>query len=551
MDSSPHLPDSAFRKVFESSPSLLLILSPELTILGGSDAYLSATMTNRADIVGRHLFDVFPDNPDDPEATGTANLRTSLDTVLSLKRPDTMALQKYDIRKPDGSFEVRYWSPINAPVLDELGRVAYIVHRVEDVTQFVRQQEEIREQNEQMSAELFTRMQELKESNRALQASEKKAADASAFKSEFLSRMSHELRTPLNAILGFAQLIQLKHDDPALKEPVSSINKAGRHLLTLINEILDLTRIEAGKMAISVEPVQLGSTVAGALDIVGPLAEHVGITVEIAVDTCEDAHVMADRQRLTQVLINLINNAIKYNRPQGRVKVWCGDGREGMISVRVQDTGNGISEPDQQKLFQPFQRFGALNIEGTGLGLALSQRYVALMGGRLYLSESTNQGSTFAVELPAINAPYVEIEERRDPTMSSALNISPKRTVLYIEDNVSNLRLLELLFSDWPNLRLVPAMLGQLGLELAEQHAPDLILLDLHLPDINGEEVLRRLKADPNLQHIPVVILSADATPTQIRKLQEKGAEDYFTKPIDLASFMISLEKYLHFDRPD
>lgn len=542
---SPTLPTAdAYRKIFECSPSLLLLLDPDFLIAGATDAYLQATLTERSAVVGRSLFEVFPDNPDDPGATGARNLRRSLETVLIEKQANRMAVQKYDIRRPDGTFEVRYWNPINAPVLNDNGDVVWIIHRVEDVTDLTRLEDE----RTNLAEELHQRLAELEKVNRALLASEKAAAEASAFKSEFLSRMSHELRTPLNAILGFAQLIQLKHPDPDLREPVASISKAGRHLLTLINEILDLTKIEAGKMTMSLEPVPVVSTLEGALDLIRPIAESAEISLEVEMETCEELHVRADRQRLTQVLINLLNNAVKYNRPQGSVKVYCSDETPGAICIKIRDTGAGISEKDQMRLFQPFQRFGSPTVEGTGLGLALSQRYVGLMGGRLYLAESDPEGSTFAVELPSVEAPYSRVEEGRELGPLPENHASPSRKILYIEDNLSNMRLLELLFSDWPDLKLIPAMLGRLGIDLAHEHCPDVILLDLHLPDIGGEEVLAQLKSSSATRDIPVLILSADATPSQVRRLQDQGAADYFTKPIDLTTFMASLQMYLNFE---
>jgi signal transduction histidine kinase len=263
------LPD--FRRLFESAPGLYLVLDPTLRIVAVSDAYLSATMTHRADILDQALFDVFPDNPDDPKATGVGNLRASLDRVVQSGVADTMPIQKYDIRRPateGGGFEVRYWSPRNSPVLDDAGELSYIIHRVEDVTDFVRL-EQLEEQqkvvNSEMQVELLQRARELADVNERL----RRADEA---KSEFLSRMSHELRTPLNAVLGFGQLLQVDTLTKPQMENVAQILRSGRHLLDLINEVLDLSVVEAGRLTLSVEPVELDDVVREAVTLVGPNA---------------------------------------------------------------------------------------------------------------------------------------------------------------------------------------------------------------------------------------------------------------------------------------
>ncbi len=335
-----------YRAIFEAVPGLYLVLDPDLCIVAVSDAYLAGTMTRREEILGRELFDVFPDNPDDLEATGAGNLRASLERVLAHRRPDAMALQKYDIRRPEaegGGFEVRYWSPLNTPVLDEDGELAYIVHRVEDVTEFVRLQEQDTEQRavtkdlvqrtERMDAELVRRSHELHDANRRLEA-------ADAAKSEFLSRMSHELRTPLNAVLGFAQLLELDGLEPDQARHVHQIVRGGRHLLDLINEVLDISRIEAGTLRISLEPIPLASTIAEVLALVEPLGDAREIRFEADLSPLGDTHVLADQQRLRQVFLNLLSNAVKYNRDGGRVTITseCADDR---ARVTIADTGPG------------------------------------------------------------------------------------------------------------------------------------------------------------------------------------------------------------------
>ena len=268
-----------FKALFEAAPGLYLVLDPRLRIVAVSDAYLAATMTKRDEILGRGIFDVFPDNPDDPNATGVSNLRASLERVRDRRLPDTMAVQKYDIRRPEeegGGFEVRYWSPVNSPVLDERGRLGYIIHRVEDVTEFVRLKEfgsaqeavtsALRERTTWMEAEIVRRSDELQEANKELRA-------ASAAKNEFLSRMSHELRTPLAVIIGFGDLLSRSTDlDEQKQNWVAMILKASDHLLSLVNEVLDLARIEAGRISLSLEPVDVAETFRETIELTLPLA---------------------------------------------------------------------------------------------------------------------------------------------------------------------------------------------------------------------------------------------------------------------------------------
>jgi len=541
-----------FRALFEAAPGLYLVLDPDLRIVAVSDAYLAATMTKRDEILDRGIFDVFPDNPEDPAATGVGNLRASLERVRQRSLPDTMAVQKYDIRRPaeeGGGFEVRYWSPVNSPVLDRRTLV-YIIHQVQDVTEFVRLKElgseqealtsELRERTETMEAEILRRSVALQDTNEALRA-------ANRAKSEFLSRMSHELRTPLNAIIGFGQLLEFGRLDANQKQEVEQILKAGKHLLELINEVLDLSRIEAERMPLSIEPIALAETIGEAIDLIRPIAadSNIALTSEVA---GSNGYVNADRQRLKQVLLNVLSNAIKYNREGGRVDVRLTDPDEEHIRIEVADTGTGIPADRLDRLFTPFERLGAdeTQVEGTGLGLALSKGLVEAMGGRLLVESRPGEGSTFGIELQAVEHHLVHLERGHELIDGPVIERNgPVRTVLYIEDNLSNLKLIEHLIALRQDLRLISAIQGGLGLELAREHAPDLILLDLHIPDMPGSEVLVRLRQDPATTQIPVVMLSADATQGQIERLLVQGADAYLTKPLDVKRFFEILDTYL------
>jgi CheY-like chemotaxis protein/anti-sigma regulatory factor (Ser/Thr protein kinase) len=306
--------------------------------------------------------------------------------------------------------------------------------------------------------------------------------------------------------------------------------------LELINEVLDISRIESGTMSISIEPVHLGSVLADALSLIRPLAEEAKVKLDIDSSDMESVYVLADQQRLKQVLINLLSNAVKYNREGGSVTVRCETRDPERIRFTVVDTGHGMDADQLKALFSPFERLGAerTGVEGTGLGLALSQRLVEAMRGTIEAESSPGTGTSMHIELGAAGEPEMEVTVpplhggARGGTASGE-----RRKVLYVEDNLSNLKLIEHLFTHLPEVQLIPAMHGQLGLDLARQHHPDMVLLDLHLPDLAGKDVLERLKKDPETAQIPVIVISADATAGQIERLREGGAADYLTKPID------------------
>ncbi len=388
-----------------------------------------------------------------------------------------------------------------------------------------------------------------KQQEDALRAAKEEADTANLAKSEFLSRMSHELRTPLNAILGFGQILDREDLDPLSKESVGYILKGGRHLLDLINEVLDIARVEAGHAELSLEPIALDDIVPEACALVRPLATERNIRLGANTAGLSDKHVLADRQRLKQVLINLLSNAIKYNRESGQVEIACGQKPDGWTFIAVHDTGPGISPQDLPKLFTPFERLNAStsNVEGTGLGLALSQQLVKAMGGTLNVESVLGRGTTFTIELPQATAPQEQLSDLPAGAIGdTSKEIEGSYSLLCIEDNPSNLRLIEAILRGRPEITLLAAVQGSVGLDLARQHEPDLILLDLNLPDIHGSEVLARLQQSALTRDIPVVVISADATPHQVERLLGAGARDYLTKPLNVAQFLLTLDKFLH-----
>jgi PAS domain S-box-containing protein len=364
------------------------------------------------------------------------------------------------------------------------------------------------------------------------------AEDSNLAKSEFLSHMSHELRTPLNAVLGFAQVLQMDPLNPDQHASLQHILNGGHHLLTLINEVLDFARIEAGHLSLVLEPILLRSAVLETVDTMRLLAAARTITISTDIDSFDDHMVSADRQRLKQVLLNILANAVKYNRESGRIDINCQMIDPTRLRILIADTGIGIAVADAPKLFTPFARLGTeqSDIEGSGLGLALSKLLVEAMHGTIGHTSVVGEGSTFWLEFP------VSVEHRQTPRLAhlpalplaqSSERIIP---VLLIEDNGPNQRLIERLLS--PGFQITVATQGHVGLDLALQQRPALILLDLHLPDMHGAEVLRQLQAEPATQPIPVVIITADATAHQAEQLLANGARAYLTKPFDVSAFL-------------
>jgi PAS domain S-box-containing protein len=374
----------------------------------------------------------------------------------------------------------------------------------------------------------------------------KEAADrANRAKSEFLSRMSHELRTPLNAILGFGQLLERQNPKPSQRPHLHHILTAGRHLLELINEVLDISRIESERMHLSLEPVNVSVALEEAVDLIRPLAAERSISLFTPSANETDFFVLADHQRLKQVLLNLLTNGAKYTPAGGAVTVSC---REvgGRVRLAVRDTGVGIAADKLERVFTPFDRLGAerSGIEGTGLGLALSKRLVQAMRGVIGFESMAGEGSNFWLELIQKESPLDAIPAKSRAVARTEQDKAKKqRSVLYIEDNLSNLSLIEQLLRKDAGFHLLTAMQGRIGLDLARQHSPDLILLDLHLPDMPGWDVLAELQGSETTRRIPTIIVSADATEGQFKRLMDAGARSYITKPIDVTQFYRAMEQ--------
>jgi PAS domain S-box-containing protein len=391
----------------------------------------------------------------------------------------------------------------------------------------------------------------LQENNVELERAKAAAEKANLAKSDFLSSMSHELRSPLNAILGFAQLM-ISDSPPPTPAQVASIDpilRAGWYLLELINEILDLAQIESGKLALSLEQISLEEVMVECRAMIEPQGQKRGIGMTFPVFDVP-CFVDADRTRLKQVLINLLSNAIKYNRPNGSVIVDCVAMAQ-HVRISVRDTGAGLTTEMLAQLFQSFNRLGRESTaeEGTGIGLVMSKRLVELMGGAIGVESIVGSGSVFWFDLNAALAPGLKEGRAEVPAapQTSAPYGTPRRTLLYVEDNPANLKLVERLIARRPDMRLLSAKDGNLGIQLARAHHPEVILMDINLPGISGIEALKILREDPATAHIPVVALSANAMPRDIEKGLQAGFFRYLTKPIRVDEFMNTLDIALEF----
>ncbi len=445
-------------------------------------------------------------------------------------------------RKDGSCFPVEY---ISQPIYDN-GKIKGAVVTFTDISERKVAEKELQSAYNELE-------NRIKERTLELNTAKEEAEQHNQAKSEFLSRMSHELRTPMNAILGFAQLMEESTKDPlptAHRKRTKQILKAGSHLLELINEVLDLASIESGKITVSLEPVCISNLAEEVLSVIRPLAQGFNIKLVDQITSNKRFYVLADKTRLKQVLLNLISNGIKYNRQEGSVFLSAEIEHDSRLRINIMDTGMGIPEEKFNQLFAPFNRLGAENseVEGTGIGMTISKKLIELMDGSIGVESTLGKGSTFYISLPVCQLQQGESETEKffttDENKESAGDIRPF-TLLYIEDNPANLKLVEDILGDYTEIKLISSPDAELGLDMALYHKPDLILMDINLPGMNGIEAMKRLKNFEETHDTPVIAMSANAMRKDIDRTLAEGFKTYITKPIDIGKFRKTIEEEL------
>ncbi|WP_405926937.1 ATP-binding protein [Streptomyces sp. NBC_00035] len=551
--STPH-PTPDFRLLFDSTLSPLLILAPDFTIVEVNRAYLTATRTERS-IVGHPIFDVFPDNPDDPSANGVANLRRSLRTVVDTGRTDTMALQRYDIPTGEaGAFAERYWSPVNTPVLDGDGRVTHIIHRVEDVTDFVRLRQVEREQEravadaqtraQGMEIDLFVRAREIREVNEQLSranadlgATGRTLREEQRAKDRFIATLSHELRNPLAAATAASELLALDLPDghPAL----SVLERQLATLVRMSNDLLDGTRAVTGRMELVRGRTDLRSVVeTGCADMRG-LFGHEGRTLDIELPA-DPVLVDGDRLRLTQVLTNLLSNALKYTLPGGRTRVRLTTA-DGQARLAVEDDGIGFQQAQAEELFGVFMRAapaGPSTPEGLGLGLAVVRTIVELHGGRITAhSDGPGTGASFRTLLP------LALSGTPEPRPATpARPASRQLAILIVEDNTDLATTYRALLERQGH-HVTAVHTGAHALMATESSLFDVVLCDLGLPDIDGYTVAREVRSRPHGDKVRLIAVSGFSRGSDHGESLAAGFDAHMAKPLPLGDLLELLSR--------
>jgi PAS domain S-box-containing protein len=570
----PPRPD--FRLLFESAPGLFLVLTPAapFSIVAVSDAYARATMTRREDILGRGIFDVFPDNPEESGATGVSNLRASLERAAKGRTADAMPLQKYDVRRPaeeGGGFEERWWSPVNSPVIGAGGDVEFIIHRVEDATELVRLREAgidlerltggQRERMERLETELFARAGQLQELNNTLRTANddvtrlyRKSLELDELKSQFFAAVSHELRTPLTLILGpVEQLLATPGGNGATREKLDVVGRNARTLLKHVNDLLDASKLEAR----AVKPDYAAVDVAALVRLV---AGHFEVTAvdrnfTYVVDVPGELHAEVDPAKLERIVTNLLANAFKFTPSGGRVRLALREDRETQrVVVVVADSGPGIPLALREVAFERFRQLeggSERRFPGTGLGLAIARDFAHLMGGTIVVGDAPEGGALFTVEIPrrapagtvvraATPAPMPPEDWRpvldelavHKPAAVDVAAGADRATVLIVEDNVDMSRFVcDALAGDH---HVVAAFDGREGLRMAMELKPDLVVTDIMMPSMSGEELVVALRKQPDLDATPVVVLTAKADDELRLRMFREGVQDYLSKPFSV-----------------
>lgn len=568
---SPAVLSPDFRSLFEAGPGLYLVLDTGLRIIAVSNAYAAATRTRREDILGRHIFEVFPDNPDDEGADGVRNLRTSLERVLATGNADTMTVQKYDIRKPEaegGGFEVRYWSPINSPVPGADGRLGAIIHRVEDVTAFVELQqrefeqarvsENLRERSGEMEAEIYARAREvadinfkLKQANGELERLYARTLELDELKSRFFANVSHELRTPLTLILGMAERgAGFDGGGEAARRDWEVVRRNARLLYRHVCNLLDISKLEAGRMMVRHARIDLAREIRLTASHFESLAEGRGISY--GVRGLDSLAAEVDQEMVERILINLLANAFRYTPDGGTIVVSVRESG-GQAIVEVRDSGPGVPSAERQTIFERFRQ-GNARSGGTGLGLAIVREFCALHGGGVSVADAAGGGALFTVTLPltapagtelvpaAADAldrnllPPAESPPAAPPSPAAATASLGAPVVLVVEDNPDMRSFVAEALA--PHYRVAVAADGREGLEMAAGIRPDLVISDVMMPRLGGAEMVAALRATPGLDDVPVIMLTAKADDELRVRLLRHAVQDYVQKPFSVSELL-------------
>jgi signal transduction histidine kinase len=571
-----------YRLLFEESPDILLVLLPDpprFTMVGATRARLAVTHTTREQILGRGLFEAFPDDPTDAAATGTRNLRASLERVLATRAPDTMAVQKYDIPGPDGQFVSRYWSPKNIPVLAPSGEILYILHRVEDVTQLVGSSDSAQTllgPARSLERELVTRSRELGAANDALREAAEKLKELDRAKTEFFSNVSHEFRTPLTLMLG-----PLEDALADRAEPLGSVQSARIHLahenslrlLKLVNALLDFSRLQAGRTQARFAPLDLAQFTAELAGMFDSAVTRTSLRLRIDCPPLSQP-AWVDRNLWEKIVLNLVSNAFKFTH-EGHIAVRVQEDADSM-TLEVADTGVGIPPNELPRIFERFHRVPGVTgraYEGTGIGLALVRELVGLHGGEVNVSSTVGAGTTFRVRVPKgfAHLPDDSVVQQADratasreaaahladatrwqrhtdvaqsgPPQSEPGSAATRPRVLVVDDNADLREYISALLA--PGYAVTTAIDGLQGLASAQETPPDIIVSDVMMPGLTGTDLVRELRADPRTASIPIILISARAGQEAAVAGLDAGSDDYLVKPFAAAELLARVRTHV------
>jgi signal transduction histidine kinase len=583
---SAQLSPDDFQKILETVTSMYMILDPQFNIVAVGKSYAKQTMIDPEHVIGKYLFDVFPDNPKDEIPTGSKNIRASLERVLHDKVPDTMAVQKYDIRRPaaaGGAFEERYWSPVNSPILDDKGDVKYIVNQVTDVTEYMQTIKkhdavahkvsgDLRIRMNEMEMEIYLRAQEIQETNKQLREANKLLAKKESeqavllnklekfnqSKTQFFASVSHELRTPLTLILGILETLLADHELISHQYNLKVIDRNARSLLKLVNDLLDVSKLEAGKVAVNYYEIDLAKLVRQTGGLFESYASE--RKINFILQTPPTLRAELDAEKIQRVLMNLLSNAFKFTPVDKKVTCILTNPSVHIARLVIADGGPGIPVKMRDSIFERFfyvDEGSSRQFSGVSLGLAMVKDFIELHGGTIALSEGEDSGAVFTLELPLLAPPNAIVHPENEaatykkeavpsfihklsaphtPIMTSSFKPELQQhlpLVLIVEDNIDvNQYICGVLSISY---RTVSAYDGGEGLDKAKELLPDLILSDIMMPKMDGIQLIYEIRKLKELIEVPIIILSAKIDDELCVKLLSAGAQDYLAKPFSHA----------------